>query len=273
MLVVGDSVAQNANYAAIEKVTKCRIRTTKAYSSVRDNKARYPAKNISEVAPRALVDTPEEDDFSMLVVAAPTVDISNMDATILKPGDNIDVFKHNVIESCKNVITVAQNAIITNPKLQKIILLEHAPRFDTVDVDPTGIKPKLAHLANATLNDMVNNSGMKDRISIGKLNLNCHGDEVGARYRDSWTGKFDGVHMYSSHGKDVFTRSMLEIFKSILPRPHNRGTHSSSSPPPSTHFRSKFQKKQKTKMFSQNNQQYENAYSVPVRNQFETLGN
>ena len=127
--------------------------------------------------------------------------------------------------------------------------------------------------ANATLNDMVNNSGMKDRISICKLNLNCHGDEVGARYRDGWTGKFDGVHMYSSLVKDVFTRSLLEIFKSILPRPHNRGTHSSSSPPPSTHFRSQFQKKQKTKMFSQNNQQYENIYSVPVRNQFETLGN
>ena len=43
---------------------------------------------------------------------------------------------------------VAQNALDTHISLKKVIIMNHAPRFDTADIDPLGIKPKLAEFAN-----------------------------------------------------------------------------------------------------------------------------
>ena len=49
----------------------------------------------------ALVNTYEEDEYTHLVLGAPTVDITNMDKIKLKSNDNIEVFKQNVFISCE----------------------------------------------------------------------------------------------------------------------------------------------------------------------------
>ena len=56
ILYIGDSVASNVHFASLEKATKGRIKTVKAYSSVSDSKARWPAKNVTDVASKALSD-------------------------------------------------------------------------------------------------------------------------------------------------------------------------------------------------------------------------
>ena len=76
ILYVGDSIAQNANIAVIEKETQSRICTKKAYSSVEDKVAMWPHKNITDVTKKALTDTFEEDKFTHLIIAAPSVDIT-----------------------------------------------------------------------------------------------------------------------------------------------------------------------------------------------------
>ena len=106
---IGDSVSHNANFAYIEQETNYRIRTKKAYSSVRDNDARWPNKNLADIAPKALIDTHEEDEYSHLIIAAPTVDISNLDVTKLTPRDNVEVYKQKVIKSCENVFNWKKN--------------------------------------------------------------------------------------------------------------------------------------------------------------------
>ena len=90
VLYIGDSVAHNVNFASLEKKTNSRIKTVKAYSSVRDSRARWPAKNVTDVTPAALVDTPDHDEFSHLVLGAPNVDISNMNTNKLVEEDNIE---------------------------------------------------------------------------------------------------------------------------------------------------------------------------------------
>ena len=54
VLLIGDSVASNANVAYIERQTNTRVRTVKAYSSNCDIKARWPLKNVTDVTPAAL---------------------------------------------------------------------------------------------------------------------------------------------------------------------------------------------------------------------------
>jgi hypothetical protein len=73
------------------------------------------------------------------------------------------------------------------------------------------------------------------------------------------------VHMYGSQGMIAYTRSVLQIIKSVLPPPTN--THSVSSDHsscPQTLYQN-----MKKKMASP----AQKIYSVPVSNKFDILGN
>ena len=269
VLYVGDSVAHNAYFANIEIETNSRIKTTKAYSSVRDGSARWPHKNITEVSQVALTNTHEEDDFSHLILGAPTVDISNLDTTKINPGQNIEAHKQVVMISCQNIFSAAQNALTKHPQLKKVVIVEHAPRFDVSDMDPTGLKPKLAIFANSYFAQLWHSSPMKDRIVIGKHSLDCSGEQISARYRNDRSGRYDGVHMYGSQGKTAYTNSVGQIIKSVL-----RSSQSSSSSPLSSSLHSSCPQAQYQKSQKQNtSQKYEDIYTVPVSNQFNVLGN
>ena len=156
--------------------SKSRIRTTKAYSSVNDARARFPKKNFADVTEAALGDTHEDDTFTHLVQSAPTVDISNLNTSKLTDEDNVEVFKQNVLISSKNMFTVAQDALIRHPQLKKIILMEHAPRYDGAHVDPTQLKPKLAKLANDIYAQLWHSSALKEKIIVASHNLDCSDD-------------------------------------------------------------------------------------------------
>ena len=190
ILYVGDSIAHNANFANIEQETKSRMKTVKAYSSTRDNRARWPHKNVNDVTKAALKNTHENDEFDHLVIGAPSVDITNINTSKLSVSDNIAVFEKNVVTSCHNTFAVAQNAIQNHHNIKKVVIMQHAPRFDEQNVDPSGLKPKLAKLANSTLSQLWHSSVHKDKIVIGHHNLDCSGDLVTARYRDERTNRY-----------------------------------------------------------------------------------
>ena len=104
VLYIGDSIAHNADFAHIEKESKTRIRTVKAYSSVNDRRAKWPKKNCTDVTQKALLNTREDDEFSHLVVAAPSVDISNIDASKVTVNDNVEVYKQHVVHLVKTYL-------------------------------------------------------------------------------------------------------------------------------------------------------------------------
>ena len=89
----------------------------------------WSSKNIIDVTQDALTDTFEEDKFTHLIIAAPTVDITNMDTSKLTRDDNIEVYKQKVSISCENVVAVAQNALSKHPELERIVIMEHSPRI------------------------------------------------------------------------------------------------------------------------------------------------
>ena len=217
IIVVGDSITHNANFAQIEKDTKSRIKTSKAFSSVSDRRARWPHKNHTDVTPRDLKTVHEGDDFEYLIIGAPTVDISNIDTSKLSQNDSIEVYKQNIITSCHNIFATAHNAIENNHNLKKVVIAEHTPRYDEHFVDPTGLKHKLARFANTTFHQMLESSAYRDKVVIGKHNLECVGDQFDARYRDENANRYDCVHMYGTFGKRAFTRSLTRILHSVIP--------------------------------------------------------
>ena len=95
----------------------------------------------------------------------------------------------------------AETALKTHPNLDKVVIMEHAPRFDSAHVDPLGLKPDLAKFANITLRQLWFISPMKNKLQIGNHRLNYISNNVSEYYQDTKSKRFDGVHMYSMKGK------------------------------------------------------------------------
>ena len=142
VLIVGDSLAHNSHFRKLEIVTNKTIKTAKGYSSVWDKDARYKHLNITDVTKNEL----EKDQFDHLVLAAPTVNITNLVTVNTNPGDDMELMKEKVRASCLNMFNVAENALDDNT-LKNVILMNHAPRYDTASKDPMGIKHNLANFA------------------------------------------------------------------------------------------------------------------------------
>ena len=113
----------------------------------------------------------------------------------------------------------AQNALKDNTNLEKVIIMEHAPRYDTADVDPVGLKPALAKYANNTFNQLWLNCPLKNKISIGHHRIDAEKSSPNHAnvFRNVKTSKYDGVHFYGVSGQNIYSKSVLEIMKNVMP--------------------------------------------------------
>ena len=215
VLFVADSVGRNVNFNKLERATNTRIKSTKAYSSENHNAARWPEKNVTDVTKKELAKNVHNDGIDVLVLSAPTVDVTNLDTSKLRPSDNIEFFKQEVINSSKNMISVAENALRSNNELKKVVIMCHPPRFDTKEVDPLSLKHSLAKIANANLHQVWLDSPLKDKIFIGEHKLDCSNKTHLLRFTDERTQYYDGIHLFSKSGKRAYTESVLSILEII----------------------------------------------------------
>ena len=253
LLYVGDSVAQNANFNKIEKEVNIRIKTAKAYSSEENDHARWPKKNIIKVTKTALENNTNDDEFTHLVLAAPTVDITNLDTTKLKQTESTEHFKQEILQSCQNIFKVAHNALKKHPTLRKVIILEHTPRLDDHHSDPMSPKPALVKYANSIFNQLWIESPYKSQISVGSHNLFWEAGNKNSIFKDKRNSKYDGVHHYGPAGTSVYTRSLLSILSQVFSSSQSRKPSSAKS---ADHPQARHQR-----------------YSVPTKNRFNILGN
>ena len=144
------------------------------------------------------------------MLQAGSVDITNLN-TKDNPAEYLDYFKQEVVISAKNFFKVGENALSNVPSLKKVVLLKQVPRYDPVDVDPLSIKPALAQLYNNTITDQWMNSKFKENIILGSHNIDCTGAIKESRYRETKSGKFDGIHLFGSSGCKAYTLSVLNI--------------------------------------------------------------
>ena len=91
--------------------------------------------------------------------------------------------------------------------------MKHTPRYDPQVTDPLSLKPALSQMFNNLLTELWMSSPLKDRMVIGGHNIECSGAIRESRYRESRTGRFDGIHPYGSSGRKAYTRSVLNILE------------------------------------------------------------
>ena len=120
--------------------------------------------------------------------------------------------EQKVINSCRNIVDLASEALEENKNFNNVVIMEHPPRFDD------NSRTQSARFANTTLNQLWASSPHKDRIVIGRHSLESPG--VGkthlTRYKDYTTGMYDGVHFYGPAGGKVFTDSVKTILMLAL---------------------------------------------------------
>ena len=91
--------------------------------------------------------------------------------------------------------------------------MKQTPRYDPPSEDPLSLKPVLSELYNLTLEQCLQTSEVKDRIYLGTHTLDCTGAIREARYRETKSGKFDGLHLFGTSGSKAYTNSVLNILK------------------------------------------------------------
>ena len=188
-LYVADSVGQSLSLREVEAQQHCRIYSAGAESSVYSNVARWPKQNFTDVV-KSRLQNQGRDKFEVLIMSAPTCDITNLDVNISQTALNKEKLQNEARISSQNMFNLAERSLYENQGLKKVIIMEHPPRFDLPDTDPHSVKPNLAKVANIHLGQMWLNSPLKDKIFIGRHSLESPGVGVAhfRRYQNSFTG-------------------------------------------------------------------------------------
>ena len=215
-LFIGDSISANVDIAALENATQSKFVTARAYSSANDsegNAAKHPAKFPQSSFINVVQSQLSKDKYETLVLQAGTVDITNF-KTQDNPTEHFEYFKQETAKSATNLFQVAINALSSSPNLKKVVLMKQIPRYDpSSHIDPMCLKPALSQLFNNTLSDLWMNSQYQGRIMIGNHNIECSGAIKEARYRETKSGRYDGIHLYGSSGRKAYTLSVLNILR------------------------------------------------------------
>ena len=159
--------------------------------------------------------------------------------------------------------------------------MKQIPRYDPAESDPMSLKPALSQLFNNTLTEEWMNCPSKDRIFIGAHNIECTGAIKEARYRETRTGKYDGVHLYGSSGRKVYTNSVLNILQTAnlisedylyhqtCPQSNYQATQNNISHTTYQRKHNSIKSNMKHTNFSQYNIQ--SQYQIPTHNRFSSL--
>ena len=140
----------------------------------------------------------------------PSVHITNMNTGALD-DDKVRDMKKEVSDSTAKMIKIAEDVVTKNPSVEKVVLVDCVPRFDSESCDPSGLKPKLARYSNELSREFVSKSELKDKIVVGKHSMDCNRETYG----DEKSPLFDGVHMSGSRGSESYTKSLASILRNI----------------------------------------------------------
>ena len=163
--------------------------------------------------------------------------------------------------SAKNLFQTAVNALSGSSNLNKVVIMKQTPRYDPLSEDPLSLKPALSLLYNNIITEEWMTCEYKDKIYIGSHNIDCTGAIREARYRETKSGKFDGLHLWGASGRKIYTLSVLNILRSANVTSSDYEYHQSCA-------QYKYQNKQ-SRQGQQTRQQTQ--FNVPTANRFERL--
>ena len=223
VLFITDSIGCVADIRHLKEATNTLIYKEKAYGAGYKANALKPNQNFVQ----ASMCLPTKRDYSYAVLQGSSVDVTNLDTS--PNNHNVEFLKQEVFVASQNMIAAAQNIVLRNPLIQKVLILDRPPRFDPLATDPANLKPKLSEYANEVLRVELDNCDVKEKIAIcaHQLPFQFHQSLYGHPERFG----FDGIHFHGSLGQRYLTQSICNILQSHFNQhsrePHNHLSHRS----------------------------------------------
>ena len=115
----------------------------------------------------------------------------------------------------------------------------------------------MSYQFNNDLEQFAADANLSRKVVVSNHNLECDGAVREARYKDTKSGRFNGVNLYGPSGKKAYTSSLLNILKSAnLVKAQPPKYYDELSIKPSVASR-------------RGNRNYN--YSIPTQNRFQSL--
>ena len=131
--------------------------------------------------------------------------------------ENMEYWKQTIKTSTQNIMSIAKQSLANNPSLLKVVIMKRMPRYDSLKVDPQGIKSYLSDYGNSVYNSEWEELGCPSNIVIAESGLDCYGALKDKRYGSVDAPYFDGIHLNGELGMAHYTGRVVKIFKLAFP--------------------------------------------------------
>ena len=184
--------------ACKEKRNEHTGRPGSAYNSDPDYPgSRYRNSSFKEVVPRMIAQQPCHN----LILQSPASDLTNL--------SQVPEHQHQgwAEQSSRNMVLIAEQAILQKPEMKKVILLEHLPRVDSDHLTA------LASHANSALRHFASTSIFSNQIFVAShSSLNPTTDEKKVAI---FGPRGDGIHLRGREGPMRHTSSVISALQSV----------------------------------------------------------
>ena len=195
---------------------------------------------------------------------APSVHLTN-----LPKNTSHEQASEQARESSQQIIKVAADAVKNHTNLQHLIVLEAAPRYDQW--------AELNEYGNEELHEAlktIENEEVRNKITIGRHNLQCVGGLRLSRYGDPSKRNVDGVHLRGSSGNISLSRSIALIMAGAGLASTTEAEALLRTPPQApSHQPSDFQRQRSRRRQGGPAGPAVQQYTIPTQNRFSQLGN
>ena len=213
---MGDSIAHNISPGEIERQTFKRnerfvvpglkgngeAKKARCYGSINDKKSKFPNNNFKEVVPKQMSQLKSRGkNVKTLIIQASTTDITNT-----KHNSRDEQFKA-ATESSINMVKVTEDTLKNFDDLETVLIIERPPREDSMD--------EVSQFANEILKSEIVKSKYSNKIIYGRHKLlnEIYEKDSSKLYGRPDSPSYDGLHMRSNEGSQLYMDSLTNIFK------------------------------------------------------------
>ena len=214
-LIVGTSEIEKLNKSVLQNVTNSDILVVKAFKIDDEERPAICHKTITQ---QELLKKP----YDTLVLQGGVNEITEIDIIDKDFIKNIDVWKQKVAKDSVCLFNLAEESLVKNPRLKRVIILKRMFRCDNE------IKQSLSQFANSIYDDIWAERGRPSSIIISDQNLACDGELRVQRFGHHFNEDFDGIHLRGSQSVQHYTRSLIDVFIRITPTLAKRTVPSST---------------------------------------------
>ena len=217
---IGTSLSNVLDKTKFEKDLDVEMTMHKAYCIDGEETAYFKNKTFKNVVPRVV----ENENTDILVLQTGSIEITdlNINEALLDTKKDLNEYKRKwfekVEDDSKKLFKIAEEALVKNENIKKVIIVKRLPRFDRGSKDILQIKSQLSEYGNVTYDQMWQKRGSPEKIQVVHIDMNCHSSGYLKRiiFGDPASKDFDGIHLRGDGATRHFTYRAIQAVRQVM---------------------------------------------------------